>query len=80
VSAAVSDNAGAFATFGAGGASILALDATSRITTWDAAVGKWLARACSIAGRRDFTPRGAQLVLDHPGYPTPLPLKPAGAS
>jgi WD40 repeat protein len=73
----VSDNAGAFATFSADGASILALDATSRITTWDATVGKWLARACSIAGRRDFTPRGAHLVLDHPGKPTPLPLRSA---
>jgi hypothetical protein len=53
----VSDNAGAFATFSADGASILALDATSRITTWDATVGKWLARPCSIADHRNFTPQ-----------------------
>ena len=69
----VSDNAGAFATFSADGASILALDATSRITTWDAIIGKWLARACSIAGRRDFTPEERTVFSITPENPRPCP-------
>jgi WD40 repeat protein len=67
----VSDNAGAFATFGADGARILALDATSRITTWDATIGTWLARACSIAGHRDFTPEERTLYSITPESPPP---------
>jgi WD40 repeat protein len=69
----VSDNAGAFATFSADGASILALEATSRITTWDATVGKWLARACSIAGHRDFTQQERTLFSITPENPRPCP-------
>ncbi len=69
----VSDNAGAFATFSADGASILALDATSRITTWDATIGEWLARACSIAGRRDFTPEERTVFSITPEIPRPCP-------
>jgi len=66
-----SDNAGAFATFSADGARILALDATSRLTTWDATVGTWLARACSIAGHRDFTPEERTLYSITPESPPP---------
>jgi WD40 repeat protein/DNA-binding SARP family transcriptional activator len=69
----VSDNAGAFATFSANGARILALDATSRITTWDATIGTWLARACSIAGHRDFTPEERTLLSITPESPRPCP-------
>jgi hypothetical protein len=67
----VSDNAGAFATFSADGARIVALDATSRITTWDATVGTWLARACSSVGHRDFTPEESTLFSITPAIPRP---------
>jgi WD40 repeat protein len=67
----VSDNAGAFATFSADGARILALDATSRLTTFDATVGTWLARACSIAGHRDFTSEERTLFSITPASPPP---------
>jgi WD40 repeat protein len=67
----VSDNAGAFATFSADGARILALDATSRLTTWDATVSRWLARACSIAGHREFTSEERTLFSITPESPPP---------
>jgi WD40 repeat protein/transcriptional regulator with XRE-family HTH domain len=69
----VSDNAGAFATFSVDGASILALDVTSRITTWDATPAKWLARACSIVGRRDFTPEERTVFSITPENLRPCP-------
>jgi hypothetical protein len=61
------------AIFSADGASILALDATSRITTWDATIGKWLARACSITGRRDFTPEERTVFSITQENPRPCP-------
>jgi WD40 repeat protein len=67
----VSDNAGAFATFSADGARILALDATSRLTTWNATVSRWLARACSIAGHREFTSEERTLFSITPESPPP---------
>jgi WD40 repeat protein len=47
----------AFAAYSPDGEQILGLDATGRVTAWPATVSAWLSRACSIAGRRDFTPQ-----------------------
>ena len=67
----VSDNLGAVAAFSRNGTSILALDGTGRLTTWDAAPGKWLARACRIIGRRGFTPEERTLFSISPDTPRP---------
>jgi WD40 repeat protein len=68
-----SHNAGALATFSPDGRSILALDATGRITTWEATADKWLARACSIVGHRDFTSEERTLFSIAAGSPRPCP-------
>jgi WD40 repeat protein len=47
----------AFAAYSPDGEQILGLDATGRVTAWPATVSAWLSRACSITGRRDFTPQ-----------------------
>jgi hypothetical protein len=66
-------NLGAVAAFSRNGTSILALDVTGRLTTWDATPGQWLARACKIIGRRDFTPEERTLFSITPETPAPAP-------